>query len=56
MDNSITDKAFWDEYWNNYKFEQVPEKVVFEKFMPSLSTAKSFIEIGGFPGVFASYF
>ncbi|MDD2476312.1 MAG: class I SAM-dependent methyltransferase [Dysgonamonadaceae bacterium] len=56
MDNNITDKNYWDNYWSNYKFEQVPEKVVFKKYMPSLSKGNSFIEIGGFPGVFASYF
>lgn len=56
MNNNITDKSYWDNYWNNYKFDRVPEKVVFKKFMPSLSEGKSFIEIGGFPGLFASYF
>lgn len=54
--NNITDQAFWDSYWLNYRYDKIPNKVVFEKFMPQLSRGKSFIEIGGFPGVFASYF
>lgn len=54
--NPITDKEWWDNYWSNYRFDAIPQKVVFEKFMPAMSMAKNFIEIGGFPGVFAAYF
>lgn len=55
-DNNITDKQFWDNYWSNYRYEKVSQKVPFEKFMPKLTWGKSFIEIGGFPGVFAATF
>lgn len=54
--NNITDKEFWDNYWSNYRYDKVPQKVVFEKFMPKLTWGQSFIEIGGFPGVFAACF
>lgn len=54
--NHITDKDYWDKYWNNYQYNSVPKKVVFERFMPLLMKGKSFIDIGGFPGVFAAYF
>ena len=54
--NNITDQAYWDAYWANYRFDKIPGKVVFGKFMPQLSRGKSFIEIGGFPGVFAAWF
>ncbi len=54
--NSITDKAHWDAYWENYRYDKVPQKVVFAPFMPRLGKGKSFIEIGGFPGVHAAYF
>lgn len=56
MENNITDKAYWEKYWANYRYDKIPKKVVFEKFMPQLIQGKSFIEIGGFPGVFAAYF
>ena len=53
MNNNITDKLYWDNYWNNYKFDRVPEKVVFKKFMTSLSEAKSFIDnyLETYPGI-----
>lgn len=54
--NNITDKEYWDNYWSNYRYDKVPEKVVFEKFLPMLVTGENFIEIGGFPGVFAAWF
>ena len=54
--NNITDKAYWDKYWENYRYDKIPQKVVFAPFMPRLVKGKSFIEIGGFPGVFAAYF
>lgn len=55
-DNNITDQAHWDEYWKNYRFDKVPREVVFEKYMIKLTRGSSFIEIGGFPGIFAAYF
>lgn len=55
MSNNITDQAHWDSYWSNFQFEKVPNKVVFHKFTDRLCQGKSFIEIGGFPGIFAAY-
>ncbi len=54
--NQITDRAHWEKYWENYQYDKIPQKVVFEKFTPRLAKGESFIEIGGFPGVFAAYF
>jgi 2-polyprenyl-3-methyl-5-hydroxy-6-metoxy-1,4-benzoquinol methylase len=54
--NKITDEAHWDKYWANYRYDEIPKKVVFEKFMPRLCKGHSFIEIGGFPGLFSAYF
>lgn len=54
--NNFTDKAHWDTYWENYRYDKVPKKVVFSSFVPRLAKGKSFIEIGGFPGVHAAYF
>jgi len=55
-ENHLTDRNFWKEYWKNYEYERIPSKVPFEKFMPKLKNVDSFIEIGGFPGVFSAYF
>ena len=54
--NNITDKEYWNNYWRNYRYDKIPQKVVFEKFMPKLTWGQHFIEIGGFPGIFAAYF
>jgi SAM-dependent methyltransferase len=54
--NYLTDRNFWKEYWKNYKYEKIPSKVPFNKFLSKLEQANSFIEIGGFPGVFSTYF
>lgn len=54
--NNFTDKTHWEEYWENYQYDKIPNKVVFDKFTSKLSEGDSFIEIGGFPGVFAAYF
>jgi 2-polyprenyl-3-methyl-5-hydroxy-6-metoxy-1,4-benzoquinol methylase len=54
--NNITTQSDWQDYWANYRFDRIPDKVVFEKYMPSLKQGKSFIEIGGFPGIHAAYF
>ncbi len=54
--NNFTDKAHWDTYWENYRYDKIPKKVVFSSFVPLLAKGKSFIEIGGFPGVYAAYF
>lgn len=54
--NNITDQSYWEAYWSDYQFDKIPRSVVFQKFIPKLSGAKNFIEIGGFPGIFAAYF
>jgi len=54
--NHITDKEYWDNYWSNYRYNKIPKKVPFEKFMPMLVKGETFIEIGGFPGIFATCF
>ncbi|MDR2815032.1 MAG: class I SAM-dependent methyltransferase [Prevotellaceae bacterium] len=56
MEKSLTDRKFWQEYWKNYEYEKIPAKVPFGKFLSRLDGASSFIEVGGFPGVFAAYF
>ncbi|MGI6574130.1 MAG: class I SAM-dependent methyltransferase [Fermentimonas sp.] len=56
IESSFTDKAHWEEYWQNYMHGNLPEKVVFSPFVPRLKEGKSFIEIGGFPGSHAAYF
>jgi len=54
--NHLSDKQYWENYWNQYQNIDIPEKVVFAPFVPQLIKGKSFIEIGGFPGTFAAYF
>lgn len=54
--NDITDKTHWKKYWDNYRFDEIPRNVVFEKYMIKLTRGSSCIEIGGFPGIFAAYF
>ena len=56
QNNNITDKNYWEKYWENYQYDKIPQKVVFEKFMPRLTWGEHFIEIGGFPGVNAAFF
>ncbi len=56
QNNNITDKNYWEKYWENYQYDKIPQKVVFEKFMPRLTRGEHFIEIGGFPGVNAAFF
>ncbi|MDR3367162.1 MAG: class I SAM-dependent methyltransferase [Prevotellaceae bacterium] len=55
-EKNLTDRKYWQEYWKSYEYEKIPAKVPFKKFLPKLDGANSFIEIGGFPGVFAAYF
>jgi len=54
--NNLTDRNFWKAYWMNYEYERIPSKVPFHSFLPKLQNKHSFIEIGGFPGVFSAYF
>lgn len=55
-DAHLTDRTFWENYWKNYEYEKIPSKVPFNYLMPLLKDKNNFIEIGGFPGVFAAYF
>jgi SAM-dependent methyltransferase len=56
MENKLTDREYWANYWANYEFKLIPENVLFKKYIPGLQGAESFIEIGGFPGEVAAYF
>lgn len=53
---NLTDRNYWKEYWSHYEYEKIPSKVPFKKFLPLVDGAKSFAEIGGFPGTYAAYF
>jgi SAM-dependent methyltransferase len=54
--NTLTDRIFWKEYWKNYQYKKVPQKMFFDKYLPSSISGKTFIEIGGFPGTMSIYF
>jgi len=56
MQDKLTDKAHWTEYWSNYKYEKVPSKTIYDKYLGPLKDSQSFIEIGGFPGINSAYF
>lgn len=53
---TLTDRNYWKEYWKNYEYGKIPSEIPFKKFLPKLHDINSFIEIGGFPGVYAAYF
>jgi len=55
MQNELTDRAHWANYWSNYKYEKIPSKTIYDTYIPTLK-GNSFIEIGGFPGINAAYF
>lgn len=57
--NNLTDRAFWQEYWKNYKYERVPARSEFESYFPAdiyPGNGRTSIEIGGFPGTMSLYF
>ena len=56
MQNKLTNKEYWENYWANYEFKKISENVLIKKILPKLKGAESFIEIGGFPGEIATYF
>ena len=56
MNNELTDKELWKEYWKNYRYEKISDKVIYKDYLPRLKGKQSFIEIGGFPGANAIYF
>jgi SAM-dependent methyltransferase len=56
MQNELTDRDYWSQYWSNYQYEKIPSKTIYDKYIPALKEKESFIEIGGFPGINAAYF
>lgn len=56
MNEKLTDRKHWEQYWKNYEYEKIPKKVVYGKFLQRLQGKNKFIEIGGFPGINAAYF
>jgi len=56
MNTELTNRSFWESYWESYQYEKIPKKVPFAYLMSKLKNKKSFIEIGGFPGTYATYF
>jgi len=55
--NNLTEKSFWEEGWKDFKPSKVPQNTFFTKYIPKEVMEKSnFIEIGGFPGTYSTYF
>lgn len=54
--NNLTDRDFWASYWSDYQYNKIPSKMVYEEQLKQCAGLKSFIEIGGFPGIHAAYF
>lgn len=57
MENSVlTNRSFWLEYWHNYNYSKVADKMIYDDFIPKNLENKTFLEIGGFPGIHSVYF
>lgn len=57
MKNELTDYEFWENGWNLNKSLHVPSKIFFSKYIiEKYIINKSIIEVGGFPGIFLTYF
>lgn len=61
MKNELTDRAFWESYWEKKKnlILEIPQKNVFFEYFKEYITnhqISSSIELGGFPGFFGIYF
>lgn len=56
MGNNLTDREYWAAYWADYRYEKVPEHMMYEREFRHLINRDSFIEIGGFPGIHCAYF
>lgn len=56
MENELTNKEFWKNYWFNYQYKNIPSKVIYCRYLPRLKNKRNFLEIGGFPGINAAYF
>lgn len=57
--NNLTNRDFWRKYWQNYHYNKIPEKTIFDRYIAEdikTNTRKTFIEIGGFPGIMSIYF
>ena len=57
--NNLTDRDFWQKYWRNYQYNKVPKKTLFDRYIAEdikVNKGKTFIEIGGFPGIMPIYF
>lgn len=52
----LTDKNFWTKYWSEYQPQEINEVLFSDLFQSFPEAPRSFIEIGGFPGTFATYF
>ncbi len=57
-DDRKTDRQLWEEYWQTYVPQVVIEKSAFSEVFSAQpnGAGKRFLEIGGFPGVFAVWF
>lgn len=55
MNNELTDRDLWAKYWENYQYKPLKRPPVYAKYLPAFKENTSFIEIGGFPGINASY-
>jgi len=56
MDNNLTDRSFWKEYWSNYQYTAIPDHVFFERHIPKMPAGSTAVEIGGFPGTMSIFF
>lgn len=56
MENNLTDRHFWEEYWKNYQYTKIPKHVFFEQAIPQMPQKSTAIEIGGFPGSMSIFF
>jgi hypothetical protein len=54
--NTLTDRNFWKEYGRNYQYLKVSRKMFFDRYLPDKISGKTFIEIGGLPGIMSIYF
>ena len=53
----LTTRDFWMQYWSQTQPESVSEDVLFKDLLHFFPKAPArFIEIGGFPGIFSTYF
>ena len=56
IENQLTDRGKWKNYWTNYQFTPISNRPIYKKYLPIVSPQSSFMEIGGFPGFNAGYF